>query len=164
VKSTFQSHTFGGHTFASGTWRGVGVPIDPEPATCAVRNMLAWGAAALSATLQAHASEPVIYRRGGQAVALCATPGQTLLRLSDEFGGTRIEWTDQDFIIPRSALVLGGNATLPRRGDRIEREIGGELHVFEVRPYGPDEPQWRWSDRSRTIVRIHAKRLTTEAT
>lgn len=114
----------------------------------------------LSDQLQAHASVAVTYGRGTRSVALSATRGKSLLRLSDG-GAGRIEWTDQDFLFPAADLVLGGEPTEPRRGDTIRLADGTSALVYEVQaPAG--EPPWRWSDAQRTTLRVHAKYIRTE--
>ena len=89
--------------------------------------------------------------------------GQTLLRLSDDLGAVRVEWTDKDFIIPRSSLSLSGSLALPKVGDLIVHNDGTETHTYEVLKYGGVEPHWRWSDPFRKMIRVHTKRITTEA-
>ncbi len=114
----------------------------------------------LAEKLQAHASRQVVYRRGSDEVALQATVGRTLLKLDDGYGGVRIQWTDRDFLIRAEELVLGGQKVLPQRGDQILETDGQETLVFEVMAPG-DEPEWRWSDPHRQVLRIHTKQIDT---
>jgi hypothetical protein len=141
---------------------GAGGEADPvEPAECGSALTLSaesW----LAGMLQAHASHPVIYRRGSDEVALCATFAQTILKLTDELGGVKIERTDRDFIIPVSSLVIDGSPVLPRRDDEIIHDDGVKVHTFKVLPYSPDEPQWTWHGAHRKMVRIRTKRISTE--
>jgi hypothetical protein len=160
VKRTFASNTFASNTFGSGNFTGVGVPIEPVPVPCGT-DFLQAGMQWLSDQMQTSLSQPVLYQRGSQKIAICATFGQTMLRMADEIGATRIEYTDKDFLIPSSSLVLSGAKFLPRRGDKILHNDGAALHTYEVFPFN-DEPPWRFSDPFRTMLRIHAKRLTTE--
>lgn len=125
-------------------------------------NLAERGAAWLRDKLQANASREVVYSRGASSVTLRATPGSTLLQLDDGTGGTRIERTDRDFLIPAADLVLGGVAVHPERGDEIREADGGVTYVFEVLPYGGTEPCWRWADHYRNVYRIHAKLVGTE--
>lgn len=106
--------------------------------------------------LKAHASRQVVYRRGTIQTSVQATVGRTLLRLSDSYGQVRMVWTDRDFLIPAADLILDGNPTLPRRGDEIVETVGSETHVYVVLAPG-DEPEWRWSDPYKTVLRIHTK-------
>lgn len=161
MKQTFAGHTFGGSTFASGSWTGVGVPLEPTPAVCGT-DLLARGMAWLTDQLQAHASQPVIYQRGSTRIAVCASLGESMLKLSDEMGAVRIEWTDQDFMIPKASLVLSGAGALPRRGDKISINDGTSVRTYEVAPYGK-EPAWKWCDPFHKMIRIHTKLITTEA-
>jgi hypothetical protein len=119
-------------------------------------NMLKTGLAHLTSMLATHASETVVYSRGGDSVSVSATVGQKLLRLTDMEGGSRLEYTDLDFIIPTAQLVLSGSPILPERGDLIERTIDDEVSRYEVSPYGSD-PAWRYSDPYQSVVRIHTK-------
>ena len=125
-------------------------------------NMLRDGMAWLNGKLKTHAGESVVYVRGAQTVTLTATPGKSLLRLDDGYGGARIEWTDADWLIASADLVLGGSATEPQRGDKIRRTIGDLVYVYEVSAPGA-EPVWRWSDSYQTTYRVHAKHISTEA-
>jgi len=106
--------------------------------------------------LKANASQEVIYRRGAEEVTLKAVVGRTLLKLDDGYGGVRMEWTDRDFLIAAEDLILGGQRVLPERGDRILETHDGKTLVFEVLAPG-NEPEWRWSDPHRTLLRIHTK-------
>src|SRR5690349_14442899 len=100
-------------------------------------DQLARGLAWLSGQLQAHASEPVVYARGGSRVALCATFGRTRFEVRDDLGVVRLEWSDRDFLIPAVSLKPGGSATTPRRGDVITyTDADGAGHTFEVFPFG----------------------------
>lgn len=123
-----------------------------------LRDGLAW----LSAQLKAGASQQVVYRRGTESVTVNAVVGKSLLKLDDGYGGVRVTWTDRDFVIAAQDLILGGNVTLPQRGDRIEQTIDGVTHVFEVAAPG-GEPEWRWSDPHQIMLRIHTVKLEEES-
>jgi len=142
---------------------GVAVNPLPEPAECGTSNFLANGVAWLASKLPTVMGTSVYYRRGNRTTALCATMGQTKLMLADDVGATRIEWTDKDFLIPRSALTINSALTLPKVGDLVIHNDGTETHTYEVLKYGGTEPHWRWSDPFRKIIRVHTKRITTEA-
>jgi predicted MarR family transcription regulator len=58
-------------------------------------------------------------------------------------------------------LVLGGQPTLPQRGDWIEETDAERTYRYEVRPLG-DEPCWRYSDSQRQTLRIHTQALGSE--
>lgn len=129
------------------------------------RDMMRWGLAALTRSMAAHASRDVTYVRGVDEAVVRATFGSKLLRIQDADGGTRIEHTDLDFLIPAADLILDGTAITPERGDRIVVAEGegdaAESETYEVLPYG-DEPCWRWADPHRSAVRVHTKHVDTE--
>jgi len=118
---------------------------------------LAW----LAEQLKAHASRTVVYRRGTSEVTVQALVGRTLLKLDDGYGGVRMEWTDRDFVIAADDLVLGGEKTLPQRGDQVRETVDGQALVYEVLAPG-SEPEWRWSDPHRRLLRIHTKQVGEE--
>lgn len=107
-----------------------------------------------------NASRAVVYSHGGLSVTLPATAGRTLLRLDDGLGGSRVEWTDRDFVVTAADLVLAGVTVLPQRGATIvETEDDGTVYTFEVNAYGGTEPCWRWVDAYRRQIRIHCKQI-----
>lgn len=133
----------------------------PAPTACGT-DMLAAGMAWLTGQIQAKVAQPVTYRRGVAAIPVCAAFGRTMLKLADDLGTVRIEWTDRDFLIPTASLKIAGRPILPQRGDRIVTSDGATTETFEVLPYA-DEPHWRWSDPYKRMLRVHAKRIKTEA-
>lgn len=121
-------------------------------------DLLATGAAWLSAQLRAHAATMVIYRRGGQSVSLPATIGKTMLEQADE-AGANIRGQVRDYLIAVADLQLGGQWITPRRGDQIEEtDESGVTHVYAVLPIA-SEPEWRYSDPHRQTFRIHTKKV-----
>lgn len=148
--------------FAPTYWpAGWSTPTSISPPANDRRDMLEWGLTAMSATMKAVASQSVTYARGLDSVDVRATYGKKLLKLSDGQGGTRMEWTDMDFLIDAADLVLGGESIEPARGDAIYLIAGDVVQQFEVAPYG-DEPPWRWSDPYHLKYRIHAKHVADE--
>lgn len=118
------------------------------------------GQAFLNRTMQEAAGVTVSYSRpaSGQSVSLTAWVGRTVFRQQPQPGatGAQIVFGERDYLIPVAALVLGGLATLPTRGDRItEAGVG----TFEVLAPG-GEPAWRYSDQTRTLLRVHVKRVS----
>lgn len=111
--------------------------------------------------LRAHASRPVVYRRGADEVTVQAIIGRTLLKLDDGYGSVRMEWTDRDFLIAAEDLILGGQRVLPKRGDQILETQEDKTLVYEVLAPG-NEPEWRWSDPYRQLLRIHTKQIREE--
>jgi len=114
----------------------------------------------LADKLKTHVSRQIVYRRGGDEVTLQATVGRTLLKVDDGYGGVRMVWTDRDFLLAAQDLVLGGRPTLPERGDQILETVNGQTRTYEVMAPG-NEPEWRWSDPHRTMLRIHTKLVDT---
>lgn len=124
-------------------------------------DMLRDALAFLTEQLATHAARTVTYEQDGEAVEVRATFGRKLLRLADEFGSTRIEWTDMDFLIPATDLAIADVPITPRRGDRVRVSEEDEVQTFEVLPFG-NEPPWRWSDPHQSMYRIHTKHIGTE--
>lgn len=90
--------------------------------------------------------------KGGSPIAeVVAWVGRTVFRQEPaKPGGAYIVFGDRDYLIPTSGL-----AQEPQRGDRITEAGQG---TFEAMAPG-NEPCWRWSDQTRTIYRIHTKRV-----
>lgn len=105
--------------------------------------------------LAASVSRPVTYVRGSDSVALDATVGRSAFEVDDGHGVVRFE--TRDYVVRMDALVLGGQATQPRRGDRIEEDAGnGTAVAYEVVNVA-GSPEWRPCDSSRVLIRIHTK-------
>lgn len=103
--------------------------------------------------LAAAAGESISYRRSGQStLTITAVVGRTEFTI-DNGDGPQTELDSRDFIINAADL---GDLTLPKRGDRIDRE---NEQTFEVLPaYG--ERCYRVCDPGPdTTLRIHAKRV-----
>jgi hypothetical protein len=123
-------------------------------------DMLSDAAAWLADQRRAFMSKTVTYQRGQEEVDLPATVGQTVFRITDDYGAS-IRHVTRDFLIAADDLVLGGAATEPKRGDRIRETIGGITFVHEVMGVG-GEPEWRYSDPFRGTYRIHTKQIDQE--
>ena len=96
-----------------------------------------------------YAARRVAYRRGSRVAYLEAVPGTSLLKVADDYGRMKLVRTDRDWLIRVRDLVLGGERTEPRRGDRIVDEEGNQ---FEVQPV-EGEPEWRFSTPE--VYRVH---------
>jgi hypothetical protein len=131
--------------------------IELPPAACGV-DIFDTAALWLTSQLQAHASRPIVYVRGPNQLALCATPGRSEAATLDFGEAFRVTYTDRDYLIPADRLRIGGAATLPRAGDLIREEIAGELHEFEVMAEA-GIPPWRYSDPHHRLLRIHTKQI-----
>ena len=82
---------------------------------------------------------------------------------SDNGTGVGETFESRDFLILATDLVLAGEQTLPRAGDRI-RESGSPdstSYIYEVLAPG-NEPAWRFSDPYRRTLRIHTKQIGVE--
>ncbi len=110
----------------------------------------------------AHMTRSVTYERGAESVALNATIGRTQFEQVDRDGIVqRLE--ARDYLLRAAELVLAGQETLPKAGDRIkETDAGGVIFTCEVMPMG-SEPPWRYSDPFRRTLRIHTKLVSREA-
>ena len=124
-------------------------------------DMLRAGQEWLANQLKAHASSTVVYVRGANQASVSATIGRTLLKLKDGYGGVHMQWTDRDFLIAPTELILAGLPILPERGDIIRETMNGTTYLYEVMAPG-SEPPWRWSDPHRQLLRIHTKQIGIE--
>ncbi|RLS59552.1 MAG: hypothetical protein DWH91_00085 [Planctomycetota bacterium] len=112
-------------------------------------DLLATGAAWLEQQRTKHLTTTVTYVRGEIELAVPATIGRTKYE-ADDGHVVRVEFTDRDFLILASDLVLAGQQTEPRRGDLI-REGNREFEVLD----------WRYSDPYRQTLRITTKETGT---
>lgn len=93
-------------------------------------------------------------------MTLTAWVGRTLYaRDADEPAAATRIWGDRDYLFKVEDLVLAGAKVTPREGDLVVETIAGVACTFELAtPTG--EPVWRWSDPTRTLLRVHCKRFT----
>src|SRR5262245_36890457 len=106
---------------------------------------------------EAATGKPVNYVRTIAGVAttvnLTASIGRTVYKLEDR-RAARLDFGTRDYLIRAAALVLGGNLTVPRVGDRI---VDGS-DTFEVQSPN-DEPCFRPSDQFGIRLRVHTKKI-----
>ncbi len=133
---------------------------DPALSDCGT-DVLERGMSWLTDRLQTTLGQPVIYKRGTSAIAVCATMGSTLLKIQDLDGNIRMERTDKDFIFKASDLVIDAVQVTPERGDIVKQRKNGTLYTYEIGASG-GEPPWRWSDSFFTRIRAHAKLVAEE--
>jgi hypothetical protein len=119
-------------------------------------DLLQDGQSWLADQLKEHASRQVVYQRGAAQVSVQATIGRTLLKLDDGYGGVRMEWTDRDYLIQATDLVLSALQIVPERGDRVLDTVAAVTSIYEVMAFG-GEPPWRFSDPFGKLLRIHTK-------
>lgn len=99
--------------------------------------------------LREQAGKTITYTRGASSVSLTAVVGQSAHEQLDETG-MPITAQSRDYLIKASSLVLASVAVLPQQGD----EITDSGATFAVRSVGSEAP-WRYSDLSRTTIRVH---------
>ncbi len=106
-------------------------------------------------------SRVVSYTRGTDSVEVHAAIGKTVFEVESGYAVLeRVE--SRDYLVPAAELVLGGETTLPARGDRIKEADGGKTFVYEVMAPG-NEPHFIFSDPYRKTLRIHTKFVGTES-
>lgn len=120
------------------------------------RNLLKMGERWLADKQRQHASEPVTYSRSDASAAVRAVRGRAQTVTEDD-SGLQIPTGDGDWIIEASELVLDGNATEPRSGDRITDASGV---IFEVSPPGPGLQEWVYAEPTQLRYRIHTKQIS----
>lgn len=123
-------------------------------------DLLERGSAWLEDQRVKHTTRLVTYQRGAESVEVSASIGRTVFEQADEYGAV-VRHEARDFLILAVDLVLGGQAVLPERGDRIRETQGSRIFVYEVMAPGK-EPAWRYSDPYRKTLRIHTKQVDSE--
>lgn len=104
-------------------------------------------------------AEAIVYTRGAESLSISAVAGRSQFTISQPGGAARVQWSDADWIFAASLLVLGGQPTIPIKGDTITATRGGVDEVYEVStPTG--EPEFYYSDApANTQFRVHTKRV-----
>lgn len=106
--------------------------------------------------MQAVQGVDIIYERPslGQSVVISkAVPGRSQHDIQQD--GMVIESVrSRDWLILASRLVLGGQETLPEKGDRI---VEGS-RILAILAMG-SEAQWKYTDQSELILRIHTRAI-----
>lgn len=109
----------------------------------------------LDADARTLAGRAVSYRRGEAMVDWDCVVGKTLFDSIDQ-NNTITQWEARDYIGPVAELILDGEPTTPKHGDRIYDTVGGATLVFEVlAPHG--SVCFTYSDPEQTTVRVHTK-------
>lgn len=90
-----------------------------------------------------------------KSTTLTARFGRTL------FGGLEsqpvsVKWGERDWLVLAADLEFAGVPHTPQRGDRITEADGT---VWEAATPDTAEDVWRYSDQTRTLFRIHTKRV-----
>jgi len=130
-------------------------------------DLLQHGVAWLNRQRVQHLSQSVVYQRGGEAVQLAATLGQTTVEVTDDTGAT-VRSPQMDFIVSADALVFaaGTMPVVPQVGDRIfvvrvpdDGAVGStKTLVYEVLSL-PDGRHYRPCDPGGRMLRVHAKQV-----
>jgi len=130
-----------------------------------VADLLQRGAAFLEEQRHQHMTRPVVYLRGGASVEVQATIGRTVFDQQDQFGVLH-RTESRDYLIRAVDLVLAGEPTLPKAGDRVREPAGAGALLYEVMAPsgGGGEPPFRYSDPERITLRIHTKFIGLEVT
>lgn len=112
-------------------------------------------ASRLISRLTGRSGETVTISNGTDSDTVTVTFGHDLLALADADGGMRVEWTEADFLLA-SADWTDALSELPVRGNTVAWVSGGSTYTFAV--CAPDgEPEYRFVDPFRTILRVHGK-------
>ncbi len=110
----------------------------------------------------------ITYTRGATTLTILDTDGAAWVGrtafVSNQNGAARVEWGDRDYLILASALAgLPAAACIDETpvaiGDRITEVVEGASLTFEVMTPGTGEPAARFSDPTRTVVRLHCKQV-----
>jgi hypothetical protein len=100
-----------------------------------------------------HATRPVTYLRGLDAINIQTTVGRSVFQIvSGEGAAETVE--RRDYIVRAADLVFGGAVTLPQVGDRVREILGGQVQEYAVVATG-QEPHYRKSDPDGMALRIH---------
>lgn len=119
-------------------------------------NLLQTAATFLTSQLTAHASQPVVFRRGTQEIEVLAVPGQITSQQTDEFNRiTRKQM--RDWIVRLKDLTVEGEVLEPVEGDQVLCAVGGRVHRYGVYSPGGNEPPYRYTDPYHTAMRIHTE-------
>ena len=100
----------------------------------------------------------VVYKRGGDSVALTAIPGNVVYEVTSETGSIET-FRSRDWLINISDLDFGAGALLPARGDTIEETVGAIVYEYTVNSL-PDGQHYR-TGANRVQLRIHTKQTAT---
>lgn len=119
-------------------------------------NSMTW----FNSVTKSHAGASVTYSRGVDSVSLTVTLGAPSFGL--DAGDPMIEtWSGKDFLFPAADLILNSMLVEPARGDEIRLVSGADTLVFKVMSPG-NIPEFKYSDRNRSRLRVHAKQVDTE--
>lgn len=106
---------------------------------------------------------PVIIRRGSfETLVRRATVGET--RTEDFIEGQAVVSVRyRDFLIDALDYVVDGDPVAPQVDDKIVQSLGGKEVIFQVVPL-PGEREYRRSDRSGFVWRVHTREAANNET
>lgn len=119
-------------------------------------NLMASGLSMIRRALPLAAGVLITYTRSGESIELTAVEGKSAFDVADAQGGV-VRYESRDFLVDATALVLGGIAATPQRGDKIELAVDGVPFTFEVSAPGGGEVYSREAHQTR--IRIHTQAL-----
>jgi len=115
-------------------------------------------AAAMRATQQV-AGVTIVYTRAEvSSEEIPATVGRTMYE-KENGGGVYVKSQTRDYLVAAAKLMIGGNAIVPEKGDKITEYVGTQEFVYEVIPL--DRNPWRYLDPDRSYYRIHTQHVAT---
>lgn len=112
---------------------------------------------ALARVLKRTAGETWLYRRGADVcdvTVMIGRSGQAVLAQT----GVLLALTENDVLVWREGLILGGETTEPQIGDELERTEAGRTEVWRVLPIS-DDRGYRASDPYSLWWRVHCKQV-----
>lgn len=119
--------------------------------------LLTRGAAFLNRALGAAAGVTLTYTRGVTTASVTGWAGQEGRDATESpTPGVRRDDRERDFLFAYADLVTAGFGE-PQEGDRITETLNSAAVVWKVLPRDT-EPAWRWSDLTKTRVRVHTER------
>lgn len=120
-------------------------------------NMLRRATEALARVLKRTAGETWLYRRGDDVCEVTVLIGRSDQAVVGR-QGLMLALTENDVLVWREGLILGGELTEPQIGDELERVEAGVTEVWRVLPIADDRGH-RASDPYSLWWRVHVKQV-----
>lgn len=115
-------------------------------------DLLARGFAWLSSMRSAHASSPVVIRRGDARTVVLASRARSSFQ-NEESTGVVVRQESSDFIITTADYKFNDLVTLPVKFDTI---VDFDGIIYDVLPFG-SYPEFEYADPYRNDLRVHTK-------
>ncbi len=125
-----------------------------------VADMFTAGQAMIAAAIEDNFARTVTYQTATQSIPVSATPmGGELLRLSDDYGGVRIQRTERSYLIIAAALTTAG--VQPEAGHKIidAGDPDGISRTWELRQPSESDPAWTWVGSARMIIKARVQQV-----